>query len=73
MQKELVAYLRETKMNKIDKKWQAIDDAQTLAKATEILLDKQRLLAAKKEAIKIAKAKEKEVKALKKVSKKKVK
>lgn len=56
-------------MNKQEKEWQAQEDARTLARAEEIKNDSSRKKAAIKEARKIVKEKEKEVKAIKKIAK----
>lgn len=58
-------------MSKEDKKWRARDDSWTLMRAEEIKMDKTRLKLAQKEAMNMAKEKEAEVKAIKKIAKKK--
>ena len=51
-----------------DKKWQAQNDAHTLAEAQTIMSDKTRLNAAAKQAVKMAKNSEKKTVAMKKVA-----
>ena len=51
-----------------DKKWQAKEDAYTLIRAGEIEADNRRKNAAKREVKAIAKEKEKELKAVKKIA-----
>ena len=50
-----------------DKKWQAQDDARTLAQVAEITSDKSRLQAARKEATVMLKETQKRMEGLKKV------
>ena len=54
---------------KADMEWRAQDDARTLMYAEEVKADKSRLSRAKKAALKIAKEKEREVKAIRKIAK----
>ena len=60
-----------TKMTKEERKWRAKDDAYVLVQAESIKADKTRRESAMREVKNMVKEKEKEVKAIKKVAKKK--
>jgi hypothetical protein len=59
------------KLSPDEKKWRAQDDAQTLARAEEIKMDKMRHSMASKEAINMAKEHQKKADSMKKIAKKK--
>ena len=63
--------MAQVSLTKEDKKWRAKDDSWTLMRAEEIKMDKQRLKLAQQEALNMVKEKEAEVKAIKKIAKKK--